>query len=405
MPSLTDLNDWLDTQQGENTLWYVKRLSGNDTLANETHQAGPYIPREFMFRVFPSVNRPDLENPDKNFILRIDSHGEAREVRVVWYNNRLRGGTRNESRITNLGGSSSALLDPENTGALTIFSFPVAEDGEARACNVWVCKSAIEEEIVEALVGTIDPGESFILNLTSVKTSAVAERTTCWLDSSRLPAGWATTFPSGRDLIRKTVELKRGLGLSIDDRLIARRKCEFELFKSVENAVELREVSVGFSSVEEFVRKANSILQRRKSRSGKSLELHVLEILLEEGLTEGTHFQYQPESENGERPDFLFPSETEYKNAAFPVDKLRMLGIKTTLKDRWSQVVKEAARVQSKHLLTLQEGLSLSQFRAIQEAKIKLVVPASLVRAYHEDIQPELITLESFVREIKSLYA
>ena len=32
-------------------------------------------------------------------------------------------GGRNEARLTNFGGTSSALLDPESTGALTVFAF------------------------------------------------------------------------------------------------------------------------------------------------------------------------------------------------------------------------------------------------------------------------------------------
>jgi hypothetical protein len=39
-----DITDWLDEYSGSEFVWYIKRLSANDTLANNTHQAGPYIP-------------------------------------------------------------------------------------------------------------------------------------------------------------------------------------------------------------------------------------------------------------------------------------------------------------------------------------------------------------------------
>ena len=100
----------------------LKRLSGNDTLANGTHQAGPYIPKDFLFHVFPAMDRPEEENPEVWFFLHIDSHQDSRKVRAVWYNNKLRDGTRDEARMTNLGGANSALLDPQNTGALCVFS-------------------------------------------------------------------------------------------------------------------------------------------------------------------------------------------------------------------------------------------------------------------------------------------
>ena len=50
--ALADLADWMDEFTGPGIIWYVKRLSGNDTLANQTHQAGPYIPKAFLFSIF-----------------------------------------------------------------------------------------------------------------------------------------------------------------------------------------------------------------------------------------------------------------------------------------------------------------------------------------------------------------
>lgn len=401
--SLSDLNHWLAGEETESTIWYIKRLSGNDTLANESNQAGPYIPRDFILNIFPSVNRPDQLNPDKNFELKVDSHSDTRNARVVWYNNRLHGGTRNETRVTNLGGASSPLLDPDSTGALTVFSFHLDAAGETAACHVWVCRTATEEEIIEEKVGAIEPGQSLIWSVRPEETAAAPARTNCWIDAGDLPQGWLTTFPSGMDIVRKCIELRLWTGLTIDQKLVDRRKCEFELFKSIEHAYEFRNIENGFVSIDAFVKRANTILQRRKSRGGKSLELQTRQIFSEEGLQENQDFQYQAESENGEKPDFLFPSQSAYRDNTFPADRLRMLGIKTTVKDRWAQVVKEADRIPVKHLLTLQEGLSLSQFNNINGAGIKLVVPAPLMLSYREDIRPHLISLEQFISEVKGL--
>ena len=43
-----------------------------------------------------------------------------------------------------------------------------------------------------------------------------------------------------------------------------------------------------------------------------------------------------------------------------------MLAVKTTAKDRWRQVLVEAERVETKHLLTLQEGISEIQYAQIE---------------------------------------
>ena len=127
--SMTPFAHWLTEFARHDRVWYAKRLSGNDTLANGSHQAGPYIPKDFLSSRFPSLNRPELLNPDVWFEVFIDSHSVQQTVRAVWYNNSLRGGTRNESRLTNFGGISSPLLDPENTGALVIFAFRHVQGG------------------------------------------------------------------------------------------------------------------------------------------------------------------------------------------------------------------------------------------------------------------------------------
>ena len=55
-----------------------------------------------------------------------------------------------------------------------------------------------------------------------------------------------------------------------------------------------------------------------------------------------------------------------------------MLAAKTTCKDRWRQILNEAARIDVKHLLTVQEGVSSPQFREMKEEGVRLVVPKTL---------------------------
>lgn len=191
--------------------------------------------------------------------------------------------------------------------------------------------------------------------------------------------------------------------LSPDRRLLRRRDCEYELFRSVEEAVELPIIREGFETVEQFVARAQSVLQRRKSRSGRSLELHLKAIFEEEGLREGRNFVHQPETEPGCKPDFLFPDAESYKDAGFPLARLRMLAVKTTCRDRWRQVLNEAGRINDKHLFTLQEGVSEGQFREMSGAGVHLVVPEPLISAYPQTVRPHLQTLESFIGDIRVL--
>ena len=401
MPAM-DLLDWIDEYSEPDAVWFLKRLSANDTHASGGHQAGPYIPKRFMFAVFPSVDRPASVNPDKLFSLYVDSHSDLTVVRAVWYNQ----GTRDETRITRLGGVQSALLDPESTGALAVFAFPEGKGSENSECHVWVCDHETEADLVEERTGPVEPGDWRIwtpgeagqqrLPLTDANAS-------CWLNREEIPVPWLQEFPSGTDIIRKTVELRPLPGVSVDRRLLNRRECEFQVFSSVEEATTMPLIGDGFSNMADFVALAQTILQRRRVRARRSLGFHVKELLIEELLREGHDFQCQPETEFKKRPDFLFPNQDRYKDDTYPAERLMMLAVKTTARDRWRQVVTEADRVKRKHLLTVQRGVSDNQFREMVGAGVKLVVPAPLVHQYPRSVQPHLQTLESFIADVRLL--
>lgn len=405
--AIADLTDWMNEYGRPGNVWYAKRLSGNDTLANDSHQAGPYIPKEFLFRMFPPLNQPDAENPDYRFDLYIDSHSDHREIRAIWYNNRLRGGTRNETRLTGFGGKQSALLDPDSTGALAIFAFVLNGNVGAKECHVWVCRNEIEEDLVEERLGPVEPKLHLVWQPGDVAQPSLFEeiktepRSNCRLTDSEIPSLWLKKFPSGEEIIRKTFELQPLKGIAVDERLTKRRRCEFEIFQSIEEAVHLPKIKKGFETIESFLGIAQTILQSRKSRSGTSLELHVRDIMIEEGLRSGSDFTHRPVVEGNKRPDFLFPSKAAYDDPAFPSARLRMLAAKTTCKDRWRQITSEADRISKKHLLTLQEGISEPQFREMQEAGVLLVVPSELHDSFPKAVRPNLISFESFIGDIR----
>lgn len=226
---------------------------------------------------------------------------------------------------------------------------------------------------------------------------------TTWLRASEIPSAWVQKFPTGLDIIERAVKLRPDAEINVDKRILRRRECEYEVFRSVEEAVELPRIKQGFENVDDFVAKAQTILQRRKSRAGLSLELHTRAIFIEEGLKEDKDFFYGCESEFGKKPDFIFPSEAAYRDTKYSATKLRMLAVKTTCKDRWRQILNEADRIVTKHLFTLQEGVSENQFREMTQANVKLVVPEPLIGKYPKKVRPELQTLESFMADIRML--
>ena len=398
--ALIDLTDWIGDNDfaQDGVIWCVKRLSANDTLATRAHQAGPYMPRQFMFEVFPEIDRPADNNPDANFDLYLDSHADHRRARAIWYNQQ----SRNEVRITRLGGSSSALLDPESTGALAVFSFSSSRDGTTRECHAWVCDSAPEEDLILDTVGWVEPGTFRFAGRPGYVDIAEGSRD-CRLAPDDIPKDWLDAFPDAVALLNKVIELRPLDALDADERLIRRRDCEYEMFQSVEEAVTLPIVQQGFTKMDDFIAFAQTTLQRRRVRSGRSLELHTRQIFVEEGLQENRDFVYGAESESGKRPDFLFPSKACYDDPSYPRDRLRMLAVKTTSRDRWRQVIDEANRIPVKHLLTLQEGVSDGQFAQMKTAGVHLVVPCALFASYPSSLRPELTTLESFIGDIRLL--
>lgn len=407
--ALTDLASWMDEFGRPGFIWYAKRLSGNDTLANGSHQAGPYVPKEVLFEVMPSLNKPPTTNHDSRFELYLDSHLEVRTVRAVWYNNKLlRGGTRDETRLTGFGGKQSALLDPDSTGALAIFAFKPETETDHALCHVWICGGeGTEADLVEERLGPVEPKQPVIWKpgLTEPQIELFAKRTamraSCWLGTEEIPAAWLKNFPTGREIIEKTIELRQLSSVTPDIRLLRRRACEFEIFKSVEEATWLPKIRDGFTSIGSFLGIANTILQSRKSRAGKSLEYHALAIFEEEGLTPGQTFEYNTTIEGNKKPDFLFPNALSYSDNTYPESKLRMLAAKTTCKDRWRQILNEADRIRIKHLLTLQEGVSEAQFKEMTEAGVRLVVPQGLHDSYPSAVRPHLMTLEEFIGDIR----
>ena len=400
--AVVDFSDWLTDFTRPDTVWYVKRLAANDTLATDSHQAGPYIPNLVLFGLFPRLRESGSSVREQMFDLYIDSDADHRQARAVWY------ASKNEGRFTRLGGRSSALLDPDSTGALTVFAFVRTETGEAQECHVWVCRTEAEEELIEDRVGPVEPGkwqtwEPVLAGGITLFASSPPLRTSCRLNPSEMPPAWLTSFPTGAEIVEKAVELRPDTAIDPDERLIRRRNCEFEIFQSVEEAFELPIITAGFSTIQEFVSRAQTILQRRKARSGRSLELQARAIFLEEALREGRDFDHDKESEAGRRPDFLFPSQDHYRDPAFPAGRLRMLAAKTTCKDRWRQILNEAGRIETKHLLTLQEGVSVGQFQEMKDSGVQLVVPAGLRSSYPAAIRAELVSFESFIGDVRLL--
>ena len=180
---------------------------------------------------------------------------------------------------------------------------------------------------------------------------------------------------------------------------------EEALFRRLERKIVAERLEEGFrgqngaTDVDGFIRFSLSVQNRRKSRMGHALENHLEAVFRAHKID----FERGAITENNQRPDFLFPSLEAYRAApASGGPSLTMLGAKSTCKDRWRQVLAEAAKISKKHLLTLEPGISTSQTDQMANSELQLVVPKSIQETYTDDQRDWLWTLQDFIRDVQA---
>lgn len=372
---------------------FCKFLSANDTGLTGGHQAGIYISKPAVPILFDEVGVKG-QNKEKWVKVKWCNDFET-DTRFIYYGK----GTRNEYRITNFG-HGFPFLRPEYTGALFVFVQMAEENYEGFVLNT-------EDEINQFLESFgLSPAETNrLIDIHNITPEAKEKQ-----EIDRFISDLVVDFPSSeemsaaarmiQDTVYNHIELVK---TNPDRKLLDWTDAEYRLFRALEFARYGEMITRGFDSVETFVNVANQVLNRRKSRAGKSLEHHL------SALFDGNGLQYQEQAvtEGNKRPDFLFPSQVAYHDMSYPTEKLISLAAKTTCKDRWRQVINEANRLrgQSKFLCTLQQGISAAQMDEMQEEKVILVVPKPYIATYPKEKQDRIWTLGKFIDYVKEVEA
>lgn len=178
-----------------------------------------------------------------------------------------------------------------------------------------------------------------------------------------------------------------------DAALMAWVEREEILFRTLEKHLIGERLSQGFDGdVDGFISFSLSVQNRRKSRAGLALENH-LEILFKEC---DIRYTRTPKTENKSKPDFIFPGIEEYRNPEYDPLHLTMLGVKSSCKDRWRQILVEADRIEQKHLLTLEAAISENQTDEMRTKKLQLVLPEELHDTYSETQKSWLMNVSQF---------
>ena len=141
-----------------------------------------------------------------------------------------------------------------------------------------------------------------------------------------------------------------------------------------------------------------SYRQGRVSRAGTMMETFLADIFRRAALP----FSHGAKIEGGKLPDFLFPGVKQYNDLTWPADKLRILGSKTSFKDRWRQILSEGNRVIHKHGITRDVAITAGMFSQMGDAGLTVVMPAS-VRGGYAAIPTNLISLTEFIADVRSI--
>ena len=245
----------------------------------------------------------------------------------------------------------------------------------------------------------LDYTARYILALIEVEVTVSEDE---WLE--RLLKKFGATFPSTTSFSKFARETIKDIDALNDPDECILKWIDFEerLFRTLERHVVGDRLKAGFmdarvADVDGFVKFSLSVQNRRKARAGAALEHHLAAVFDANSLK----YVRSAETENRNKPDFLFPSIKEYCNKEFPEARLTMLAAKSTCKDRWRQALSEAKRIRKKHLITLEPGISKNQTDEMKAKQLGLVLPAALHRTYQPSQASWLLNLKDFILLVK----
>lgn len=235
----------------------------------------------------------------------------------------------------------------------------------------------------------------WILELLGIETEHAADEK--WLD--KIIERFGESFPPTKEFSTFAREAVPDLDSieSMDAVLVTLMDTEERLFRIFEKHIVEKRIAEEVRDIDTFISFSLSVQNRRKSRVGYAFEHH-LEYLFKVNKLNYTKGQY---TEHRSKPDFLFPGINEYRDPDFPAEKLSLLGVKSTCKDRWRQVLSEAERIPKKHLATLEPGISTYQTEQMRANNLRLVVPSPIQETYSDIQRDWLYSIEDFVNLIR----
>lgn len=385
---MSELLQYAIDQVNVSTDAFCRFITVNDTGENGSHQSGFYIPKCAASLLF---DKPGVKGENKDRYVKISWQDTfITDSRFIYYGK----GSRNEYRITRFG-KGFEFLTADNVGNLLI-----------------ICKLS-KDDYSAIILSKDDDIDSFFAyyNLSSEKTNQLIDKGRelslndrlsmeiyDWLTRYSFFPDTSTMASTASSIYNKCNKIKDRDILRLPDKLLLEWiDTEYKIFHLLEEKIYKPIYSAPFEDCQSLISFSNEILNRRKSRAGKSLERHLANIFDINNLK----YSAQAVTESNKKPDFIFPGIDEYHNFLFPVDKLTFLGAKTTCKDRWRQVLNEADRIEHKYLFTLQQGISSNQLKEMKSERLSLVVPAAYKNSFDKRYHGDILTLKDFISMVR----
>jgi len=311
---------------------------------------------------------------------------------LKWYDARENHATRTEYRLYY---SDNQVIPSSNEGDLII----VVRTGDNDATVIVTSRGSTSEEQLLWLFNLSEIENKFIVkDLTNEKGDIGFAGN--YIED--LIKTFGMNFPSTQAFSKYARDTVKDVSIveAPDETLIAWLEQEELLFRTLETVIVKERLKTGFgkdgTDVDEFISFSLSVQNRRKSRAGHSFENHLAVIFDSFKL----NFSKGKLTERNNKPDFLFPGYNYYHDKSFETKLLTMLGVKTTAKDRWRQVLSEADKIPNKHLITLEPSISKNQTEEMRAQHLQLVIPKSIIPTYQKEQQEQIINLTDFIKEV-----
>ncbi len=404
------LDDLIAVLEGAEQV-YVKKLSLNDWQWSENpraHQAGVYIPQQDRDGgFFPPLGLKDRQEggaPIREiwFELEWPQAARTKTARLVHYTSKGP-----ETHLTNLvkepfrGISPASLLviarDRLGEGSLRFRALIVDSNGAGVDYlrdlfgfdSAFISGCFVPETVArESEERVLDHVEQAVFAWRSGTLEAFAGAHAVIPGTSQMAAMAQAAYLEANGLSSLDPFAMKAPGDAV---MQISRDIEYRLFREFElraRSMELVRIVLGMESASMSVERALRALitefpridkvmlsaaQQRKSRAGKSFELHI-ERILKDGRVP---YEAQVVIESKKRPDFVLPDFRLYSDTGRAREEALVLSAKTTLRERWKQVHGEI-RDCDLYLATVDENVAASAISDMGEEGIILVVPESL---------------------------